>query len=246
MKNIMTSFCVAMSLIGGMVAPHVQAQANDEAPVDPAHAIAMAYGISGWDQVESIRFTFNVERADKGNVVRQWRWHPKTQQVELLGGGADVAALNFTTGAAAGETSEEVSKADGQFINDSYWFLFPYQLVWSNPSVTLAEKAEATPIGGGLALKATAQWPGEGGYTPGDAYDLYLDERGLIDQWVFRRGGGEEGNPSTWEGHSQLGPLVVSTEHRGPEGSNFRLFFTEVEATLSDGSTVKPLPLTEP
>ncbi|MEM6855538.1 MAG: hypothetical protein AAF593_14120 [Planctomycetota bacterium] len=136
-----------------------------------------------------------------------------------------------------------------QFINDSYWLLFPFQLVWSDPTVTDAGM-QPLPLGGGEGQKLICQWPAEGGYTPGDAYDLYLGEDGLIQQWVFRRGGQENGRAHTWEDHQQLGPIIVSLDHHGPppgnEGSGFRLWFTDVKATLTDGTVVEPQPIAEP
>jgi hypothetical protein len=253
MKNVTTILGAAVALwVGGPVALAQQdaappPPAQEDAEIDTAHAVAVAYGINAWDQVETLRFTFNVERAQGNKSSRSWSWNTQTGEVTITGiDGRTTDAVTFITGQLPANAPEHVRTLDAQFINDSYWFLFPFQLVWSNPTVTMDEEARQTPIGGGLALKVTAQWPDEGGYTPGDAYDLYLNEQGLIDQWVFRKGGAATGSPATWENHAQIGPIIVSLEHRGPDGSDFRLFFTDVQATLNDGSTVEPLPIVEP
>ncbi|MEO1237883.1 MAG: hypothetical protein AAFX76_13950, partial [Planctomycetota bacterium] len=87
------------------------------------------------------------------------------------------------------------------------------------------------------------QWPAVGGYTPGDAYDLYLGDEGLIKQWVFRRGGGPDGNAYTWDDHRRLGPIAICLDFHGDEDSGFRLWFTDVRATLVDGTVVTPQPM---
>lgn len=78
------------------------------------------------------------------------------------------------------------------------------------------------------------RYPAEGGYTPGDAYDLYLGGEGLIVQWVFRKGGGPEGRAMTWENNVDLGPITVCTDHTNADKS-FRLWFTGLKLTTEDG-----------
>ncbi|MEM6458158.1 MAG: hypothetical protein AAF710_02070 [Planctomycetota bacterium] len=208
----------------------------------PERMLAERYGFAGWGEIESIRYTFNVELPGRdAPIVRGWQWQTKTGDIERVTRRAenDLEVVLFNL-----ERPEvgEVREAHQQFINDSYWLLFPFQLVWSNPKVTEAG-IEPLPIGEGTGRKLIAQWPAEGGYTPGDAYDLYLGDDGLIREWVFRRGGAEDGGrAATWEDHRRLGPIVVSLEHHGPPPgsgeSGFRLWFTGVEATLTDGTVV--------
>ncbi|HEX7010681.1 MAG TPA: hypothetical protein VF184_11910 [Phycisphaeraceae bacterium] len=210
-----------------------------------ARAIAQAYGIDGWDQIEQIDFTFNV-KSSNGTVSRQWTWRPHDDQVTLRRPDAEPITyhrrdLNFGKDIPQ-ETPQEVIQADRQFINDSYWLLFPFQIAWSNPTLTDAGEAPL-PIGQGVARKVIVQYPAQGGYTPGDAYDLYLDANHHIQQWVFRRGGGEKGSPITWQGLAQLGPILLHLEHAGPDGS-VRLWFSNVQARLRDSDTpVTPQPV---
>lgn len=207
-------------------------------------ALAERYGLSGWDQIESIGFAFNVKTPDR-ETKRHWRWDVKARQVTRT-----VDGESRTISLADGKLEDEADRqVDSQFINDSYWLLFPFQLVWSDPTVT-EEDVDAYPIVESVERpaprKLVCQWPVEGGYTPGDAYDLYLGQDGLIEQWAFRKGGKDGGGwPTTWDDHQQLGPIIVALDHRSADG-NFRLWFTDVKATLADGTAVSPRPLGEP
>ena len=207
-----------------------------------AERIAEAYGIDGWSEIQQLDFAFNVQLPDGKTVKRSWSWDVGSGGVTRT---VDGESVSFEPGGVDGSSGEEVRKAHQQFINDTYWLLFPFQLVWSDAAVTGVGE-EAVPMGEGKATKVVAQWPSEGGYTPGDAYDLYLGDDGMIEQWVFRRGGQDaaKGSPATWEEHRQLGPIVVSLDHYGPEAGNgkqrFHLWFTDVEATLKGGETVTP------
>jgi hypothetical protein len=74
---------------------------------------------------------------------------------------------------------------------------------------------------------------------------MYVNEQGLLQQWQYLPGGNEDkAMAHTWEKHRQLGPIVVSLDHRGPDG-NFRLWFTDVQAKLTNGKTVTPQPMTQ-
>ncbi|MEM7624379.1 MAG: hypothetical protein AAF333_01990 [Planctomycetota bacterium] len=205
--------------------------------------LAERYGLPGWGQIDRIDFEFHAELPGRDKPIsRYWSWDVVGNRVTLVRGDGGSSVTVPAAHPGPGFTVEEAS-VHGQFINDSYWLLFPFQLVWSDPTITDHGPA-ALPIGGGeAAKKLTCRWPAEGGYTPGDAYDLYLGDDGLIKQWDFRRGGGDQGFPATWDDHRQLGPIVVSLDHHGPEGSGFRLWFTGVQATLTDGTVVAPAPM---
>jgi hypothetical protein len=237
MQNLKNWIAAACLLLVAGYAPLAPAMTV----VPTGQMIAERYGIDGWDQIQQIEFTFNVQLPGRDGVVtRQWRWDIANQQVTRTV--AD-EAISIALGPASDDRPDEWEQVHSQYINDSYWLLFPFQLVWSDPRVT-DEGDQPLPIGEGEARKYTCQWPDEGGYTPGDAYDLYLGPDRLIKQWVFRRGGGESGSAHTWNQHRQLGPIIVSLDHRNADDT-FRLWFTDVQATLTDGTVVTPQPLPE-
>ena len=213
----------------------------------PAKAIATAYGIDGWRKIQRLDFTFNVDLPNRDEPMsRQWSWWPHKGEVMLAKGDGQVTVplVSGTTNVESGvQLTSEQRNAHKQFINDSYWLLFPFQIVWSNPTITNAGAAPL-PIGEGEAVKVTAQYPDEGGYTPGDAYDLFVDpSTHRIEQWVFRRGGKENGSAMTWEKHRQLGPIVVSLDHWGAD-EKFHLWFTDVRAEVEgEDEPVTPEPI---
>ena len=204
-----------------------------EVPVDPAHQVASAYGIANWDRIDRVDFTFHVEMAGGKVVDRAWSWEPERDGGTVtLNPGSD-AALRFHTSDGA-EAGSDLEKAQWNFVNDSYWLAFPFQLVWSDPQVELHGKTPM-PISAETAWKKTATWPAEGGYTPGDAYDLWHDEDGRIVEWVFRRASGAEGRPATWENARTAAGVTFATEHHGPEGSGFLLSFPQLRV-WADGN----------
>jgi len=87
-------------------------------------------------------------------------------------------------------------------------------------------------MGEGSAKCMVVTYPSTGGYTPGDVYELFLDNEYKLTHWVYRRGGSPEPTRiTTWEDHRHVGPLTLSLMHQGAEG-NFRLWFTNVGVKL--------------
>lgn len=201
----------------------------------PALSVARAYGFDHWDNVEQVEFTFNVQRPGSDDVIRRkWTWRPREKKVTLHKDGGDVS---YVQGKAK---AEDAVAADKSFVNDSYWLLFPFQLLWSQPRI-VPQGVQPLPIGEGEAHKFVVIYPEQGGYTPGDQYDLYVGGDSRIVQWVYRKGGdaAEQGRPATWEKHAEAGPIVVSLEHYGPD-RKFHLWFSDVRVTVraKDGERV--------
>lgn len=213
--------------------------------VPPASArVAKAYGIDHWDDIARISFMFEVSLSDGREVKRFWSWDTQNNLATMAGAGQ--TPVTFTPYQPEGEAETE---ADQAFINDTYWLLFPFQLVWSNPEVSVETEDVTMPLGGEpAASRVTAAFPSEGGYTPGDTYELYFADQGddagdgLIDQWRYISGRSDNSLATTWEDHVRLGPIVISTTHRNADGS-FELRLTDLSATLTDGATVTPQPI---
>ncbi len=201
---------------------HLHAESRDA--LASAANVAEAYGIDAWSGIKRVAFTFNVEAPQK-SVTRSWVWEPREDRVTRTG--SDGEATTYLRSEASSDKS--LAEIDQQFINDSYWLVFPFHLVWDT-GTTLTEKAGPLPlpIGEGDAAKSlTIQYAADVGYTPGDAYDLYLDADDDILAWSFRKGGADEVSlATTWSTPTNFGPIRISTDHIGE--NNFRLFFTDV------------------
>ncbi|GAA0877924.1 hypothetical protein GCM10009119_08920 [Algoriphagus jejuensis] len=177
--------------------------------------VAKAYGFENIDQVKSIAYTWNVQRDSVNVLSRNWKWNIKDSTVSYSG-----PDTTFTYSL----TADSLPKQDGGFINDRYWAMMPFQLAWDKGYTFETSENATSPIKGIPSTKLTILYnsgekgaPGMG-YTPGDAYDLYVDENLMIVEWVFRRGNSAEGRPVTWETVESHGPLKFSTEHYNAEG----------------------------
>jgi hypothetical protein len=195
--------------------------------------IAQAYGVSGFGQVEEIKFTFNVKKVDIA-ATRSWIWQPKEDRVTFLGDGKTDMAISYNRKDISDKSSESLRQIDAHFINDQYWLLFPFHLVWdSGMKVELAGDNVKFPMGDRTGRMVSVIYPPTGGYTPGDRYDLFLDDNNMIAEWIYRRGGAEKPTvTATWQDNHHMGPIIMSLNHVGAD-NNFRVWFTDVEMKLS-------------
>ena len=186
--------------------------------------IAEANGIENFDDVEELRYTFNVKVNDTLRTSRAWSWNPKTDMVTLTTPDSTVT-YNHKTEAAENE------KTDQRFINDQYWLLFPFHLVWDDMEWEHTEEATA-PISGEQMQRVTITYPDGAGYTPGDMYEVYFGNDYMIQEWVYLSGGNRE-RPfaTTWEDYEVYEGIAIAEMHSNADGS-FELFFSDVEVVM--------------
>lgn len=192
-----------------------------EVDISIQEQIAIAHGIKNFEEVEEIRFTFNVKVEDSLRTSRAWSWKPQTQEIRLTEG--DISR-NFTRD---DDITEEERELDQKFINDSYWFLFPFQLVWSNAEIS-EEKTGTAPISKEEMNYLEVSYKDEGGYTPGDTYVIYYEDDLLLKEWIYKPANSSRESPSTWEDYDDFNGLKIAKSHKSPDGS-FELFFTDIE-----------------
>lgn len=224
------------------------AQESADAPNPDAlvERMAAAYGVSAFDELDEIRFTFNVERQGAPIAERGWRYVPDSGEVTYQGPDPDgnPTEITFRHADVYGDPEHELAWLDAHFVNDQYWLAFPLRVVIDDGTTLTAEGGVPLPVsadeGDGVYDKLTVQY-GSGGYTPGDAYDLYLDESGVIRAWVFRQGGGSEGRFMYWSPPVALGPVRVSLDHWS-EGGELRVTFTDVSARVGELAVSVPDP----
>ena len=202
---------------------------------DPRAQLAAAYGVKQFNQVEELRYTFNVQLPDRV-VSRAWSWEPKKDRVTFKGTPEQGGTVTYDR-ASLGTAGEQVKKADPQFVNDNYWLIFPLRLYWDESAFVTTYKAPAKlPIGSGEARRIVVKYPGNEGYTPGDVYELFVDKSYRIVQWIYRKGG--DPTPTrvtTWEDYKRVGPLTLALDHKGADGK-FRVWFTDVAVRLAGKS----------
>jgi len=202
--------------------------------------LAKTYGLDSYGQIEAVRYTFNLDLpALKVNLSRSWTWEPKTGQVTYETKDKDGKPVKVTynrsqLNSAPANVRDEIEPS---FVNDNYWFIFPFHAYWDTSANVTVKDKQKLPIGQGTAKLVSVKYPMEvGGYTPGDTWDLYVGKDGRIVQFVYHRGG--EKKPSnvttTWAGYKKGGPLLVATDHRGTaDGKPARIFFSNVSVKLA-------------
>jgi hypothetical protein len=215
--------CILLgALLGVLALGCKEDKPKEQPPVEKEMTIlekvAWAHGFANWKDVASIAFTFNVDR-DSTHFERSWRWEPKSNTVTYM---THQDTLSYQRSA----LDSVLAKTDAGFINDKYWLLAPFQLVWDQKSFSHKHEAAATaPISGDTMQKLTIVYGDEGGYTPGDAYDLYFGDDFILQEWVFRKGNQTEPSmATTWEAYETKKGLKMATMHKRPD-SNFSLYF---------------------
>lgn len=184
-------------------------------------SIAHVYGYKNWNTVNKISFTFNVNRPDR-QYARSWIWDTRKNEVTSIIEGDTITYLRK-------EVDSTLVPIDARFINDKYWLLVPFNLVWDRDSFTysVAEQVPA-PTSGEMGRKLTIVYGDEGGYTPGDAYDFYIGEDMIITEWAWRRSNESEPRLRTsWAAPAPFNGLNLTTAHKAPENT-FQLYFSGI------------------
>ena len=186
--------------------------------------IALANGYEHWKDIDELRFTFNVDR-DTAHFERKWVWRPTENTVTGI-------SLGDTVTYSRSAIDSTLFKVDAAFINDKYWLLAPFNLIWDQYNFSYEHSASVeAPMSKSAMQKLTIVYASEGGYTPGDAYDFYFGDDYLIKEWVFRKANQEDPSMITsWEEYVDISGLKLSKMHK-KQGENFTLHFTGIEAT---------------
>ena len=183
--------------------------------------IAAAHGFEHWDSVRSITFTFNVDR-DTTHFERTWIWKPKSNEVTAI---SQQDTLVYNRNA----MDSIALRTNAGFINDRYWVLAPFNLIWDSKGYEFEHAVNQTaPISGETMQKLTIVYANEGGYTPGDAYDFFFKDDYVVREWVFRKANQKEPSmTTTWEKYVDIGGLKLPQDHRKAD-EDFSLNFTNL------------------
>src|SRR6266851_3174660 len=194
--------------------PGATLSAQERPPI--AEGIAKTYGLDSFGEIEEIHFTFTVDSKDL-KLSQTWDWEPKKDEVSY-------------------DVKDEVDPA---FQNAQYWLLFPLHLSWDGSAKVEDTGTHKLPLGKGSATRVVVTYPSQGGYTPGDIWELFVGTDGRVRQFIWRLGGSAEPTVvASWDGYKKAGPLLLSLEHRGTlNGKPLRVFFSNVSVKLSGSNT---------
>jgi len=205
--------------------------------------IAKTYGIDSWDQIQAIRYTWNGEVTGLFKAAHAWEWEPKTGKISYEGKDKDGKPVKVTYDSSQlnSQSDQVKNEVEPSFVNDNYWLLFPFHAYWDKSATVTDEGMKKLPVGSGSAELVVVKYPAEaGGYTPGDAWDLYVGKDKRVECLVYHRGGPRK--PSLviapWTGYKKAGPLLISTEHRGTaDGKPLHIFLTGVAVKVTGSDT---------
>ena len=205
-----------------------------------AQQLSKTYGLDSFGQIEKIRFTFNLEFPGL-TLSRSWEFEPKTDQISYQGKDKDgnPVKLTYNRSRLGSESDLVRNEIEPAFTNDEYWLFFPLHVAWDLSAKVTDEGVQKLPLGEGSAQRMLVKYPAEGGYAPGDTWELYVGGDHQVREMVYHGGApGVQQRPSlliaTWEAHKNAGPLLVSTDHHGTaDGKPFRLFLSDVSVKVT-------------
>jgi len=200
--------------------------------------IAKTYGLDSFGQIEAIRYTWNGEITGLFKIAHTWEWEPKTGKVSYEGKDKDgkLVKVTYMRSELSSQPDAVKNEVDPAFVNDNYWLIFPFHAYWDTSATVTDQGMHKLPLGNGSAELVAVKYPSEGGYTPGDTWELYVGKDNRVEQLVYHRGGPKK--PSlvitTWAGYKKAGPLLISTEHRGTaDGKPLHIFLSDVSVKLA-------------
>jgi hypothetical protein len=202
-----------------------------------AEQIAKTYGLQSFGQIEAIRYTFNLQHPG-GHISRSWVWYPKTDQVSYEGKDKNGKPVKVTYLRSQLESQPAYVKdeIDPDFVNDEYNLLFPLHVYWDASADVQDLGMQKLPLGKGSAKRVAVKYPSDGGYTPGDTWELYVGPHNRVEEFAYHRGGATPPKLviATWGAYKKAGPLLISTDRRGTaDGKPVRIFFSDVSVKLA-------------
>lgn len=220
MKKLLLTFLAGIALISCNEDRKKEVTPEENPNLEVHEKIAMVNGFKEFDSIKKIKFTFNVKVNDSIRSERRWNWNVGTNKISLT---ENDSVMSYTR---KDSLAEDKKYIDQRFVNDSYWLLFPFQLKWSLADLSEPKKATA-PISGDKMQMLTVSYPKDGGYTPGDSYDIYFDDEFMIREWVYKSSDGGREMATTWEDYKDFKGIKIATMHKSKDDS-FELFFDDI------------------
>jgi hypothetical protein len=202
-----------------------------------AEQMAKTYGLDSFGQIEGIRYSFIAELPGV-ELSRRWEWNPKTDTVSCEGKDKEGKPVKVTyQRSQLGSQSDAVkNEIDPAFLNDQYWLVFPFHVVWDSSATVTDEGMQKLPIGNASAERVVVKYPPDGGYSEGDTWELYVGADKRVEEIIYRRGGTRKPSVviATWADYKKAGPLLISTDHRGTADEKpLRVSFSDVSVKVT-------------
>lgn len=203
------------------------AQENQET-INPIERIALVAGQQSLEGITQLQFTFQVTRDAKVMRARHWTWNLQTQDVTLKDG------TTTTTYNRNKPLDSLQTLADKSFVNDTYWLLPEHKFFTDAGTQIIIKEKTLAPLAKTPLNLFTIIYGDAGGYTPGDAYDVYYNDDYVLQEWAYRAGNGTNANlQNTFAKHQTFNGLTVATEHLFADGKrNIMLTNIKVMRTL--------------
>ncbi len=220
-----------------MVALAVTATSRAGEVPPAAQEMAKTCGLDSFDQIEAIRYTFNIEFPG-AKVARSWEWEPKTGKITYDSKDKDgnPVHVSYLRSELSSQPDMVKNVVDPAFFNDQYWLLIPLHAIWDTSATVTDDGMQKMSLTDGSLDRISVKYSGETGYTPGDTWELYVDADHRVQEMDYHRGGPKK--PSlvivSWAGYKKAGPLLFSTEHKGTaDGAPLTQTFTNVAVKLT-------------
>lgn len=209
-----------------LIAVSCKSPGKEEVKLSAEEHIAKAHGFSNWDKVKRIDFKFRVA-FDTVNRDRHWSWWPKKGDVTLI-------MNNDTISYNRSNIDTLQLKADQRFINDKFWLLVPFQLVWDE-GITISEPLTSlAPMSQKEYQSITIKYGDQGGYTPGDTYKIFFDNKYIIREWVYQSSDTSRPPRSySFENYKEYHGIKFATTHKVHE-REVSIDFPDIQVHLEE------------
>jgi hypothetical protein len=216
MKNL----CAFVVLAALAVTPNLVAAEDQPANAESlAQAVWRASGGEHWPHVQTIDFTFAVQKGGQTVFSAEHHWDIAAQTDHVKWKDKDV-----TVNLADPASDADAKAAYARWVNDSYWLLAPLKL--KDRGVNVAD--EGTKEMDGAQCEVLRLSFGKVGLTPNDQYILYIDPKTkLVTSWDYISEPGKSMH-ATWADYRRSGGLTLATNHFTDTGARIQILNLKV------------------
>jgi hypothetical protein len=226
-----TSACALAAL--ALLTSCVSEQPVEAGPTKVAHEMHAAMGgLDNWNNTRYVNFKFQVGQDGEWRVSRAHLWDKWAGRYRFEStdseGARSVALFNVNTKQGkvyvngeelpADQAQEQIDKAYGSYINDTYWLAMPWK--WLEPGVNLKYVGEETVDGEDCDVVELSFE--QVGLTPGDVYKAFVSKAShLMVHWEYKLQSDQEGS-SDWV-YTTTNGLKLAATHKRADGREINM-----------------------